>query len=58
MMVWLVFLMVAQTLTPIASTAQIGTVIEGPTEYFSGRLTKKQRKQTIVDEILADRKIR
>lgn len=48
----------AQTLAPIAATAQIGTVIEGPTEYFSGRLTKKQRKQTIVDEILADRKIR
>lgn len=47
-----------QTLAPIAKTAQIGTVIEGPTEYFSARLTKKQRKQTIVDEILADKQLR
>jgi len=32
---------------------QRGTVIEGPTEYFSGRLTKKERKQTLVDELIA-----
>jgi len=36
----------------------VGTIIEGPTEYFSGRLKKKERKQTIVDEILADKRIR
>ncbi|KAI9284549.1 Fcf2 pre-rRNA processing-domain-containing protein [Umbelopsis sp. AD052] len=33
---------------------QVGTVIEGPTEFFSSRLTKRERKQTIVDELLAD----
>ncbi|KAK9451708.1 Fcf2 pre-rRNA processing-domain-containing protein [Limtongia smithiae] len=33
---------------------QTGTVIEGPTEFFSSRLTRKQRKQTLADEILAD----
>lgn len=32
---------------------QMGTIIEGPTEFFSARLTKKERKQTIVDELLA-----
>jgi len=36
----------------------VGTVIEGPGEYFSSRLTRKERKQTIVDEILADKSIR
>ncbi|KAK9466852.1 Fcf2 pre-rRNA processing-domain-containing protein [Lipomyces arxii] len=34
---------------------QTGTVVEGPTEYYS-RMTKKQRKQTLADEILADQK--
>ena len=33
---------------------QAGTVIEGPTEFFSSRLTKKQRKTNLVDEIMAD----
>lgn len=33
---------------------QIGTVIEGPTEYYSARLTKQQRRTNLVDEILAD----
>lgn len=37
---------------------QVGTVIEGPTEYFSARLTKKERKQTIVDELMADEESR
>ncbi|KAH7827181.1 putative Fcf2 pre-rRNA processing [Monocercomonoides exilis] len=32
-------------------TFQIGTVMEGPGEYFSGRLTKKQRQKTLLDEI-------
>jgi hypothetical protein len=36
----------------------IGTVIEGPGEYNSGRLTRKERKQTIVEEILGDQKIK
>jgi hypothetical protein len=37
---------------------QMGTVIEGPTEFFSSRLTKRERKQTIVDELLADEEAR
>jgi hypothetical protein len=34
---------------------QAGTVVEGPTEFFSSRLTKKERKATLVGEILADK---
>ncbi|CAG8772183.1 7784_t:CDS:2 [Racocetra persica] len=33
---------------------QIGTVIEGPTEFYSSRLPRKKRKQTVVDELMAD----
>ena len=38
--------------------AQIATVIEGPTEYKSARLTNKQRKGTLLEEVFADDKIR
>lgn len=31
---------------------QVGTVKEGMGEFFSSRLTKKQRKKTLVDELL------
>lgn len=34
--------------------SQVGTIIEGNTEFFSSRLTKKERKRTIVEEIMAD----
>ena len=33
--------------------SQVGTIIEGPTEYFNGRLSNKERKQTFVEEVLA-----
>ncbi|XP_017773159.1 PREDICTED: deoxynucleotidyltransferase terminal-interacting protein 2 [Nicrophorus vespilloides] len=33
---------------------QVGKVVDSPLEHYSGRLTKKQRKRTIVDELLAD----
>jgi hypothetical protein len=33
---------------------QLGTVIEGAAEYYSSRLTKKQRRSNITEEILAD----
>ena len=33
----------------------VGTVIEGPSEYFSSRMTRKERKQTIVEEVLNDK---
>jgi hypothetical protein len=32
----------------------VGTVIEGPSEYFSSRMSRKERKQTIVEEILGE----
>nr|XP_048329314.1 rRNA-processing protein fcf2-like [Ziziphus jujuba var. spinosa]XP_048329315.1 rRNA-processing protein fcf2-like [Ziziphus jujuba var. spinosa] len=34
---------------------QIGTVIESPLEFYSNRLTKKERKATLADELLSDR---
>ena len=36
----------------------VGTVIEGPSEYFSSRLSRKDRKQTIVEEILGDQTLK
>lgn len=33
---------------------QVGTVIEPASEFFTSRLTKKERKATIADELLAD----
>lgn len=33
--------------------SQVGTIIEGPTEFFSARITKKDRKRTFVEEALA-----
>lgn len=34
----------------------MGTVIEGPTEFYSGRIENKNRKQTFVEEVLAGEK--
>lgn len=42
----------------LGAVLHIGTVIEGPHEYKSSRLTNKQRKQSIVEEILADKSIK
>lgn len=36
----------------------VGTVIEGPTEYISSRINRKDRKKTIMDEILSDSSIK
>ncbi|KAJ4840723.1 hypothetical protein Tsubulata_044245 [Turnera subulata] len=33
---------------------QVGTVVESATEFYSGRLTKKERKATLADELLSD----
>ncbi|XP_066588383.1 deoxynucleotidyltransferase terminal-interacting protein 2 [Prorops nasuta] len=33
---------------------QIGKVVNSPVDYYSGRLTKKESKKTIVDELMAD----
>lgn len=33
--------------------SQVGTIIEGPTEYFSGRIAKRDRKNNFVEETMA-----
>ncbi|XP_022760790.1 rRNA-processing protein fcf2 [Durio zibethinus] len=33
---------------------QVGTVVESVTDYYSGRMTKKERKPTLADELLSD----
>lgn len=33
--------------------SQVGTIIEGSTEFYSSRITTKERKKTIVEEVLA-----
>ncbi|XP_023515315.1 rRNA-processing protein fcf2-like [Cucurbita pepo subsp. pepo] len=33
---------------------QVGTVVESSLDFFSGRLTKKERKATLADELLSD----
>lgn len=37
----------------VPAYSQVGTIIEGPTEFYSSRLTKKDRKQTILEEVIA-----
>jgi hypothetical protein len=44
-----------KSLGKIKNVLHTGTVIEGPTEFRSARLSKKERKQTLVEEVLADR---
>ena len=36
--------------------SQVGTIIEGPTEFFTARLTNKERKRTLVEEVLQGEK--
>ncbi|XP_043701743.1 rRNA-processing protein fcf2-like [Telopea speciosissima] len=36
---------------------QVGTVTESASDFFSGRLTKKERKATLADELLSDRSL-
>ncbi|BCR89076.1 Fcf2 domain-containing protein [Aspergillus chevalieri] len=33
--------------------SQVGTIVEGPTEFFNGRIAKKDRKRTFVEEAMA-----
>ena len=42
----------------IGKVLHVGTVIEGPDEYLSSRLTGRERKQTIVEEILGDSQLK
>lgn len=34
--------------------SQIGTVVEGAADFYSGRIVKSKRRKTLVDELLAD----
>ena len=36
----------------------VGTVVEGAEEGAAGRLTKRQRKQSMLDELMADDRVR
>jgi hypothetical protein len=38
---------------PMPEFSQVGTLVEGPTEFYSARLTKKERKRTLVEEVLS-----
>jgi hypothetical protein len=37
----------------IPEYSQVGVLVEGPTEFFNGRIQKKDRKKTFVDDALA-----
>ncbi|KAI0971701.1 Fcf2 pre-rRNA processing-domain-containing protein [Xylaria arbuscula] len=41
------------TTRAIPEFSQVGTIIPGPTDYFSGRVTKKDRKRTLLEDVLA-----
>jgi hypothetical protein len=32
--------------------SQVGTIVQGPTEWHSARMTKKERKRTLLEEVL------
>ena len=34
--------------------SQVGTIIEGNADYFSSRLSNKERKRTIAEEVMAN----
>lgn len=36
--------------------SQIGTVVEGATEFFSARIARRERKQTLAEDLLAGEK--
>jgi hypothetical protein len=38
----------------VGKVVQLGTVIEGAAEFYSSRLSKKQRKSNLTEEIMAD----
>ncbi|KAF2750291.1 Fcf2-domain-containing protein, partial [Sporormia fimetaria CBS 119925] len=37
----------------VPAFSQVGTIIEGPTEYYTSRINNKDRKRTFVEEVLA-----
>lgn len=40
----------------IPEYSQVGTIVEGPTEFFSARITKKDRKKNFAAEVMAAEK--
>ncbi|KAF1863387.1 hypothetical protein Lal_00031274 [Lupinus albus] len=40
-----------------ASSFVMGTVVDSPLDYYSGRLTKKERKATLAEELLSDQNL-
>jgi hypothetical protein len=38
----------------VGQCVQVGTIIEGPSEFWSARLTRKERRTNLLDEIMAD----
>ena len=40
--------------TPISEHFHVGRIVEGATDFSSGRMKRKERKQTLVDELLQD----
>ncbi len=40
----------------VPAFSQVGTVIEGPTEWYSSRINKKDRAQNFVEEVMAGEK--
>ncbi|KAI3392210.1 hypothetical protein diail_6071, partial [Diaporthe ilicicola] len=38
---------------PFPAFSQVGTLVGGPIEQQNGRLTRKERKRTLVEEVLA-----
>ncbi|KAI0191153.1 rRNA-processing protein FCF2 [Xylaria flabelliformis] len=41
------------TTRAIPEFSQVGTIMPGPTDYFSARMTKKDRKRTLLEDVLA-----
>ena len=39
--------------TKVPAFSEVGTVIEGPTEWFSSRINRKDRAKTFVEEVMA-----
>ena len=42
----------------IKTLLQMGRVVEGPADFYHSRIPKKQRKATLVDELMADAEFR
>ena len=51
-------LIVLSSLFFFVSFHQVGHVIDAPVDFYSDRISKKDRKKTLVDELLADAEFR